>query len=275
MVNKCLVTKLKAVVDNQNLPIFEEMQQFTLDAITASGNSSMTDDQKWTLNHFFYAVGAINNPTLWAKVKYLAIPMICNDNDAKALRDYKNNSEIGSFKGGTWSNHGVMKAGVTVLSTAFTGSNNDATVIFAIMGEGFVNNTNTQFVIDKNTSDRHFLYVAKSSNQNVYYGGDSIADWGKSFSNPCDIGSFTSAADRINISVISSAVNYKVTREATAEELARRNATVNYENNYLRFNSSSDYYGLMLISSAMTDAERDAVMEAVKGLKLAFSTSNS
>lgn len=274
MANNCLVTKLKAVVDNPNLPIFEEMQQFTLDAITASGNSSMTDDQKWALNHFFYAVGAINNPTLWAKVKYLAIPMICNDNDAKALRDYKNNSEI-SFSNGTWSNHGVMKTGVTVLSTAFTGSNNDATVILATMGEGFVNNTGTQFVIDKNTSDRHFLYVAKSTDSDLYYGGDSLANWSKSFSNPCDIGSFISAVDRINMSFISSALNYKITKEATAEELATRAAAVNYENNYLRFNSSGTYYGLMLISSAMTDAERDKIMEAAKGLKLAFSTNNS
>lgn len=274
MANNCLLKKYKAASNNPNLPILETMQQFTLNAITASGNSSMTDEQKWALNHFFYQTGAIENNSLWAKIKYLAIPMICNDTDAKALRDYKNNTEITSFSGGTWSNHGIANAGVIVLSTAFTGSNNDATVICTVMNDGFINPSNSQFVIDKNTNNRHFLYVSKSSGSNTYYGGDSIANWGKSFSNPCDVGAFTSAADRVNLKVMSSALNYQLVMDATAEELATRAATVNYENNYLRFNTNSSYYGLMLISSAMTDAERDKVMEAAKQLKLAFSESN-
>lgn len=72
----CFKTQLKAVVDNPNLPILETMQQFTLDAIAASGNSSMTDAQKSALNHFFYAIGAINESGIWEKVNLMLMPML-------------------------------------------------------------------------------------------------------------------------------------------------------------------------------------------------------
>ena len=32
------------------------MQQYTLDDIAASGNNSVTDNQKWALNELFYAL---------------------------------------------------------------------------------------------------------------------------------------------------------------------------------------------------------------------------
>lgn len=91
---KCLVTKLKQAVNNPNLPIFvrETMQQFTLDAITASGNSGMTDEQKAALNHFFYQIGVFEadpSNTIWGKTKYLFMPIICNKVKAKTLVDYK------------------------------------------------------------------------------------------------------------------------------------------------------------------------------------------
>ena len=275
MANNCLVTKLRGTVNNPNLPVLEVMQQFTLDAITASGNSSMTDYQKWALNHFFYQIGAIDNNSLWAKVKYLAIPMICGDVNGKALRDYKNNAEV-TFSEGTWENHGVSKAGATALSSNFSGSNNDATIIVGVMNSGFVNATNTQFVLDKNTSDRRFLYIAKSgSTGNIYIGGDSVTDlYTTNETSPFDIGAFTSASDRVNVKVMRSSDGSSQTKPATATQLANRKATITYSANYLRFNTGSSYYGLMLISSTMTDDERDKVMAAVRVLKLAFGTSS-
>ena len=53
---KCLVKTYNVVVNNPDLPILETMQQFTLNAIAASGNLSMTDEQKWALNRFFYKI---------------------------------------------------------------------------------------------------------------------------------------------------------------------------------------------------------------------------
>lgn len=74
--NNCLVTRLKAVVDDSTLPVIEVMKQFTIDAIALSGNESMTDDQKLALNHFFYQVGAMSNNELWQKIKYIFLPVI-------------------------------------------------------------------------------------------------------------------------------------------------------------------------------------------------------
>lgn len=90
---QCLHTRLKAEVSNPNLPVLETMQQFTLDAIAASGNSSMTDAQKWALNHFFYQIGAIDNSGIYAKLGGLYLPLICGGSLANALVDYKGNND--------------------------------------------------------------------------------------------------------------------------------------------------------------------------------------
>ena len=74
----CLITKLKATVNNPDLPVIEIMQQLTLDAITRGGNMPMTEAQKYALNHFFYEIGAIENNSLWAKVRTLMLPLIGN-----------------------------------------------------------------------------------------------------------------------------------------------------------------------------------------------------
>lgn len=89
MSKNCLLTQYKASVNNPDLPVLESMQQFTLDAITRSGNNSMTDSQKWALNHFFYEIGAISNNELWQKVRLLLIPLIGAAKN-KVILDYKN-----------------------------------------------------------------------------------------------------------------------------------------------------------------------------------------
>ncbi len=91
--SKCLVTKLNGVVNNPNLPIFEVMQQFTLDAIAASGNSSMNDEQKWALNHFFYQIGAIDNSGIYPNLTHIFLPMIAL-NVEKTLMNYKGNTDL-------------------------------------------------------------------------------------------------------------------------------------------------------------------------------------
>lgn len=90
MNNNCLVTRLKAVVNDDTLPVIETMQQFTLDAIAAGGNKSMTDAQKSALNHFFYQIGAISNSGIWSKVGSAILPII-GANKNYYPYDYKNN----------------------------------------------------------------------------------------------------------------------------------------------------------------------------------------
>jgi hypothetical protein len=93
MSNNCLITRLKAVVNDDSLPVVETMQQFTLDAITAGGNKSMTDSQKYALNHFFYQIGAISNSSIWSKAGIVLLPVI-GANKNYHLYDYKSNSII-------------------------------------------------------------------------------------------------------------------------------------------------------------------------------------
>lgn len=131
----CLITKLKATVNNPNLPIIETMQQFTLDAIAASGNSSMTDDQKWALNYFFYQIGAITDSSIYSKLIYLGLPMIAGDL-AGATLNYKGNVEYAGLNPRiTFQNHyltstntsGTVLSGFVTLNTPI--STNGVSVI--------------------------------------------------------------------------------------------------------------------------------------------------
>lgn len=92
MSNNCLVTRLKAVVNDDSLPVIETMQQFTLDAIVASENNAMTESQKLALNHFFYAIGAVGNTGIYPKLSLLSLPMI-GGSVAGALNNYVDNTK--------------------------------------------------------------------------------------------------------------------------------------------------------------------------------------
>jgi hypothetical protein len=91
MGKNCLVKRYKAVTNNPNLPILEVMQQFTLDAIAASGNASLTDDQKWALNHFFYQLGKFDESGLWSKFTFIMLPILASQVDHACI-DYIDNT---------------------------------------------------------------------------------------------------------------------------------------------------------------------------------------
>lgn len=93
--SNCLVTRLKATVNNAELPILETMQQFTLDAIAKGGGMVLSDNQKWGLNHFFYQIGAISNRGLWPKIRSIYIPLI-GVGRTGVSKDYKDDSTLSS-----------------------------------------------------------------------------------------------------------------------------------------------------------------------------------
>lgn len=125
----CLVTRLKAVVNNDSLPVLETMQQFTLDAIARSGNNTLTDEQKIALNHFFYQIGAVSNNELWQSVDTLLLPII-GANKEGVRQDYK---ATGAFLNN--SNYIVDQAGA--LEVSFGGSNNSTGISFTPMRSVF------------------------------------------------------------------------------------------------------------------------------------------
>jgi hypothetical protein len=136
--SKTVIIKLDAVVDNPDLPVVETMQQFTLDAIAASGNNNMTDAQKWALNHFFYQIGAINNDGVFAKTKYLFLPMICGSVKGKVLVNYKDNTTY-SISSATeeaiaFDENGCVYAGSRTLQQITYQETTDCTDLFAAVG---------------------------------------------------------------------------------------------------------------------------------------------
>lgn len=108
MDNNCFVFRLKSSINNPNLPVVETMQQFTLDAIEASENESMTDAQKVALNHFFYQIGAIDNTGIFSKLELLNLAFICGTKTG-ALTDFaKDNTPLNIAQGATFSNGGFV-----------------------------------------------------------------------------------------------------------------------------------------------------------------------
>lgn len=74
-----------------HIDIKRELNQFTLDAIVASGNESMSTAQKIALDNFFESVGAFGTRSeVWSKLDRVYIPFLCNSLD-KAVLNYKTN----------------------------------------------------------------------------------------------------------------------------------------------------------------------------------------
>lgn len=67
------------------------LSQFTLNAIVASGNNSMTSEQQQALEMFFRNTGAINNIGIWSKLDKVYIPFV-TQNMANAYVNFKNNN---------------------------------------------------------------------------------------------------------------------------------------------------------------------------------------
>lgn len=95
-----------------------ELSQFTLDAIAASGKV-MTDEQKYAMEDFFTSIGAIDNNGIWAKLDKVYIPFIGAD-VTKGLMNYKTNNLDNTLNADnlTLVNGGVKVKGETDVTTA-------------------------------------------------------------------------------------------------------------------------------------------------------------
>lgn len=174
----CLHTTLQFESSNPNLPVLEAMQQFTLDAITASGNVSMTDAQKWALNHFFYQIGAIDNNGIYAKLGGLYMPLICGDVLAKAMVDYKGvESEDISTKDVKFQSHGLVKNNPSaimsnssiILRNDYAGSVSNLTVA-AMLTENFLSDSAIELLLigfrGSSDSGSQIVRAAQDTNKN-------------------------------------------------------------------------------------------------------------
>lgn len=96
----------------------KELDPFTLAAITASGNQTMSDAQKLALDDFFEVLGTFENNGVWAKLDKVYLPMICGTLSTACV-NYKDldNSGTAPVPDSSWleiRNNGLgMKAGAT------------------------------------------------------------------------------------------------------------------------------------------------------------------
>lgn len=85
---------------------------FTIAAIAASGNTTMSNNQKIALNTFFKQIGATQGSTsqIFGKMKFIYLPMIAAD-VAKALVNYKTNNVDFAPSSDYYQirNHGIVK----------------------------------------------------------------------------------------------------------------------------------------------------------------------
>lgn len=105
-----------------------DLDNFTLSAISMSGNTNMSDAQKSALNDFFENIGAFGTKsTIFQKLEILMLPIICSD-VTYGLVDYKGGQQI-DLSATDWelvSNGIKAKADVnakTISSTAITVKN--------------------------------------------------------------------------------------------------------------------------------------------------------
>lgn len=169
MANECLFEKLKGTVENANLPVLESIQQFTLDAIARGGGMTLTNEQMYWLNHFFYAIGAIDNTPLWNKVAVCLIPII-GTTRANVVKDYRRDATLGSI-----SSYVVNKAGG--LELTFGGDFGTATGVYTATAEskvGFNAKAHTIFLVQevtKPSETRQIKFIANYENSKTWKTG--------------------------------------------------------------------------------------------------------
>lgn len=134
----CLVTKLKEVVNDDTLPVFVNVSDYE-EYIEASGNTGMTDAQKYAVAEFFGSLGAKSSGGIWSKIKYLYLPLLCAD-VSKSLVDYKVLTSTLTTTSLAIANHGVYATAENVMKTVTIPSIDPADLsVFWLRGGDFDN----------------------------------------------------------------------------------------------------------------------------------------
>lgn len=281
----CLKTKLKVEVNNPNLPILETMQQFTLDAITRGGNMTMTDEQKWALNHFFYQIGAISNNGLWLKIRTLLLPIIGNEK-AKLGEDYRT-----SYKVLTITSQYVVDQ-IGALAVNFGGSYNTTSISFSTGKAGGTVNIKDSTLI---------VACTKTSVFNVAQSAIAFKHIGSSGNLMRKVAGYSNAAMEVGITDGTNSSNKRFASDATPVIALHRglsdaqnglgcnaddsiiSTTTNTYGQYSNVTGSIEEtslelflgpninYGIIIdFNSALSDEEATKAMNAVSDLRKAF-----
>lgn len=121
--------------------------EYTTNAIAASGNTNLTSAQKNALNNLFIALGADGSKNIMSKMKYIYLPILCND-VSKAMVNYASSAftvdKVLTSEYWTKRNNGIvaLKAGQTMSLTDSTSINGKNMSAFFLRTELMVTATN-------------------------------------------------------------------------------------------------------------------------------------
>lgn len=112
-----------------------ELNDFTKLAITASGNTAMTEVQKYALDDFFYNIGAFGSKNnIYAKVKLLVLPIIANGIDGAKV-NFQNNTSLPLSNNWTLDDYGIKAISETpriAVTLSESISQDNVTIVSAI-----------------------------------------------------------------------------------------------------------------------------------------------
>lgn len=174
---KCLVTRLDCIVNNSNIEYLEVENDFFNEAVAASGNTSMSDEQKSVLNHLFYTIGAVANNSTWSKIKFLYMPLIAND-VAHAAIDYKDNTSAisGIIEGRLlYQNCGIVYNGtantLAIKKVMLSAVNSDSLSFIQVYGGTSGDRSNLPTLVKNGSPLISTLYQKSNKQQGFSFGG--------------------------------------------------------------------------------------------------------
>lgn len=161
--------KLQTIVIPEDVTISE----FTNKAINASGEY-LTEKQEIALEIFFREIGAISNNALWAKIKFLFIPMLTN-NVNKAFVNYVNNNnvEISDVDSYEIAYECIMGKGIRSTLPYSMASNTDDCPSISVVRD-FLSSSNGYTIMDYPSQETNSFYIYYCGNDYFAYNTSGI-----------------------------------------------------------------------------------------------------
>lgn len=260
-----------------------ELSAFTKAAITASGNTTMTEVQQWGLEAFFDKIGATTNTGVFSKLQFLCIPYIAGGLE-QSLVDYKDNSVIGVPDATSYAmvEHGIKaitstNASPIKIDGKYNFKHDSYSVLFAITSANDLasGNITKLLTIGIEANERYDVRVVRSSNGllNLNTIEGTGTTWGNTICSNLERISNTAAFVKKDDSV-------KLYRPdaGTPSGTFSGAATVNESNKLALFsgidqkgnNSNSLPIGLLAAGDYLTDEEVESFRTAANELKDLF-----
>lgn len=258
----CLWEKLKGSVDNPNLPVLEEMQQFTLDVIDAINNSSMTDEQMWALNHFFIRLDAPTNTGIYNKLSTMVLPMLADSIDG-AKYNIKTATSITLNSASTFDSgfiKGTTSSAVNNVITPKVDVPNMSAVFVTLSSGG-------KFVVTTQSGSDTYYELNAQFNMSLL----PQQDYSNSLTVP-DAYLYSIKALSINGLTSNDVFSFGANR-ATPVELPvtlQSDFRATNANDFYVKTSTSQGFSCLILGSGLTKTELQALTDAVKDLRNAF-----